>query len=63
MNNQERINNIIAYVGMIDINDIKGMSEDDIRKMIIADAAMMDAEQATFTLENIDEIIDEITQL
>lgn len=51
-------NDIIAYVGTI-INDIQGMTEEEIREIIKADIRLMDAETASFTEEHFEEIVSE----
>lgn len=54
-------NDIIAYVGTI-MNDIKGMTEEDIREIVGADIKLMDAETASFTQEHFEEIVAEATE-
>lgn len=49
---------IIAYVGTI-INDIQGMTEEEVREIVLADIKMMDAETAEYTMEHFEEIIAE----
>ena len=60
MTKEEIKMNIIAYVGMLEIDTIKKMSYDSIKTLIVSDAEMMEEEQKRFTLEHIDDIISEI---
>lgn len=54
----DRKEGIIAYIGTI-WNDIQGMSEDEIRELVIADIKLMNEDEAAFTRENLDEIVEE----
>lgn len=51
-------NDIIAYVGTI-LDDIKGMTEEEIIELIASDIRLMDAETASFTEEHFEEIVSE----
>lgn len=58
MTREERKESIIAYVGTI-IDDIQGMTEDEIRATVIDDIKLMSEEEATFTRDNLAEIVEE----
>jgi hypothetical protein len=60
MTKEEIKTNIIAYVGMLEIDTIRKMSYDSIKALIVSDAEMMEEEQKHFTLEHIDDILSEI---
>lgn len=52
------INDIIAYVGTI-LDDIQGMTEEEIRELVTADINLMDDETASYTKEHFEDIIAE----
>ena len=59
MDYEARMNNIAAYVGTI-IDSIEGMDETEIKALVEADIRLMgDGEDATFTRDNIDDIVAE----
>lgn len=49
---------IIAYVGTI-IEYIQGMTEEEVRELVMSDIRLMDGETAAYTMEHLDEIIAE----
>lgn len=49
---------IIAYVGTI-IEYIQGMTEEEVREIVMSDIRLMDGEMAAYTMEHFEEIIAE----